>query len=948
MKFLRTGLVALALAGIAFGEERHYVWSGLTIHDGKKIGRAVSTFGEALAKKARADAHAASFRKEIAQVRVSIDVDGKLEDASKKLEDIHVRASWALDYDGRMDVLVEIAKLRSELFTSLGRKDEALAAASVLFLDESARKAAAGYETIPADDAALAQEKTALADEGLALLRQKLSARSVADPHAAPTDEISSAVESALAGRDPQVVRDIGPRAVPTLERIVLANPDALPADFNQDPLGILFDLARVRGGRLALDHFDAGGFFWKKRVLRAMSKFSVFNDSATIDPVWIALLEKLLGDPEVSREALPLVEPVATRDALTAKMREELVHMLDSNDPDLARDVLNPLAYGSGKESAKPVYESLLQHRTEFVRHDAAFRMMEYRSSDAFVACVDHVDAEMRKQLAQFLRPRQRQVGSTFKSLQPTIGPDERKALTRLASDPDPTVRKEAAISIRELKDPLEPEVYERMAVEKDEQVLLEVDRTFVQLASRSSIEPWLLSALEKRRENRAYPMTKSLGKDGRDQLCSSLLQTAAGTRLLFRWALDEPDDELLVSATSRMKVQPDQMLNSAAQASTADTKGVFALDDPTLERIYRRSYALSKQDSSGSSQVAFGHLNEGLGNNYWGKQARVGSVMPVLADAEAPRELRAAAAAIVAFRVNDSVVDAVVDGIEKLLDDSSWSNTAPTPLELRWIQDIAQSMPDPGRARVASFAVQSKEISDSGALLFLSGYHDKTYPPEIAKASLVRWFADPRPNDATELEWPRGRVLSLALTALPSQPPDETVSKLVIRAAEDPNLASYALGKIAEMRWPAFLDVLGEHVRKCDLRALPALAAYMDDRAAELLIQAMGSCPNDDFRRACLANLDAIRKYQDEKAHWASRKNGQQARDEAVAKLLPMLADADEKIRAQAVLSLATLDAVEHLPKIVEMLKDKSSGVRDAAAKALEKLNGLGAKKP
>jgi len=58
-------------------------------------------------------------------------------------------------------------------------------------------------------------------------------------------------------------------------------------------------------------------------------------------------------------------------------------------------------------------------------------------------------------------------------------------------------------------------------------------------------------------------------------------------------------------------------------------------------------------------------------------------------------------------------------------------------------------------------------------------------------------------------------------------------------------------------------------------------------------------------------------------------------------------MLDDSDATIRAQAARSLATLEAVEYLPRIMKLLKDPAPEVRDAANRALEKLNGSG-KKP
>jgi HEAT repeat protein len=59
-------------------------------------------------------------------------------------------------------------------------------------------------------------------------------------------------------------------------------------------------------------------------------------------------------------------------------------------------------------------------------------------------------------------------------------------------------------------------------------------------------------------------------------------------------------------------------------------------------------------------------------------------------------------------------------------------------------------------------------------------------------------------------------------------------------------------------------------------------------------------------------------------------------------------MLDDSDPTVRGQAAKSIATLDAVEYLPRLVKLLKDPAPEVREAAKQALGTLNAVGAKKP
>ena len=100
-------------------------------------------------------------------------------------------------------------------------------------------------------------------------------------------------------------------------------------------------------------------------------------------------------------------------------------------------------------------------------------------------------------------------------------------------------------------------------------------------------------------------------------------------------------------------------------------------------------------------------------------------------------------------------------------------------------------------------------------------------------------------------------------------------------------------------------------------------------------------------EARKACLDGVEQIRTYLDEKKRWDLRDTELEQRASAVKELLPLLADPDATVRAQAAKSLATLDAAEHLPKLIALLKDKSPEVRAAAQLAIDQLNAKSAKK-
>jgi HEAT repeat protein len=112
------------------------------------------------------------------------------------------------------------------------------------------------------------------------------------------------------------------------------------------------------------------------------------------------------------------------------------------------------------------------------------------------------------------------------------------------------------------------------------------------------------------------------------------------------------------------------------------------------------------------------------------------------------------------------------------------------------------------------------------------------------------------------------------------------------------------------------------------------------LSDEAAETLLKGLGSTADENVRKACFDALDTIRRYQEEKERWAQRRSSRQAQDAAIAELLPMLADKDANVRAQAARSMGALGAVEQLPALVRLLKDSDQTVRKAAQEAIDAL--------
>jgi HEAT repeat protein len=111
-----------------------------------------------------------------------------------------------------------------------------------------------------------------------------------------------------------------------------------------------------------------------------------------------------------------------------------------------------------------------------------------------------------------------------------------------------------------------------------------------------------------------------------------------------------------------------------------------------------------------------------------------------------------------------------------------------------------------------------------------------------------------------------------------------------------------------------------------------------YLDDDAVGLLLEV--AAQNADLREACLAGLATIRALREEKERWQGRATSESARAKALDELAPLLDSPDDKVRAGAATSIGSLGGVEHSPRLVRMLQDKSPLVREAAQKAIDRL--------
>jgi HEAT repeat protein len=168
--------------------------------------------------------------------------------------------------------------------------------------------------------------------------------------------------------------------------------------------------------------------------------------------------------------------------------------------------------------------------------------------------------------------------------------------------------------------------------------------------------------------------------------------------------------------------------------------------------------------------------------------------------------------------------------------------------------------------------------------------------------------------------------------------------------RGARDPLFRSAALNAIGQLRDPSYLPLLDELLRSGDPQAAVevtnALTNFLSQEAGELLLVAATRL-SGEARDQALTHLGKIREYQDAREQWAVRRSSQQTRAAVVAELVAKLDAKSEEVKIEAIRALATWEAVEAMPRLIELTQSGSKSVAAAARAALERMNAMGEEK-
>jgi len=790
------------------------------------------------------------------------------------------------------------------------------------------------------DAAALASEARALRSD----VRRALGKEAPAGQDPAGGDKVDEAVRRAIGANDYEFIRQLGARAAAGLAQAVREEPDELPSKVEEDPFYWLCLCSHSASSALCEELVGEEGYFWKRRFLRALAAMKAFERSnlwsasgELLAPGYVRMLESLVDEPDLLPSTLGLVGKLVDRGALTPPLEEALVRAMQA--PEKA---LREQAWDAGdSRRLENAYESLLASPDLDVQLRAAYKIRKRCPKNrALLGQVDHPDRSMRETvathleqvtadswsaedvavLARLLLDEDREV-QTFASQLTQKLPTEPRSLELAPGD-----QRGGRVPTREiLTTPLPLEVYRALAghplpemrhwlcsfldhaptalaLELARELARDPERkvahAVAQLAERLAWEDpagalAVLEALLERDED---------DSDWVRGIANELQHTHSGTRALWRWSLTHGGNELIDAIKFERNDLPD-------------------LPPDLMRPFFARFFAADPN-----------FLANGLLKDARFSSEQISGLRAAVLDADLPAGARLMAARF-----------APPTGAE----DEEWYScfrsivldpSLPNPWDhgVGWNEWLGRALyPLDGERRHELLLALVEKASTSAAMVLWSVPRLVQPTPggrEVAIAALRRGF-----ENADE-DW---RKVADAVLERPDLAPPEWLR----RAAQSSSHAATALVTIGKLRDPEYLPLLDELLHADGSQVVVedvarALRGYLSDEAGELLLFAATRLSGEELD-ACLAHIEKIREYQDARERWATRRSSSQARAEVIAELVRKLDAPSDEVKVQAIRALATWEAVECMPRLIDLSTSSTKSVAQAAREALDRLN-------
>jgi HEAT repeat protein len=900
------------------------------------------------------------------------------------------RACWSPAYPGKADIAAEIAEVRADWLEKLGRHSDAIYAAHNALVMPTEKDVSPFNRFVWVSSngllAPLVNEIDAL--PRMAELHKRFPSN---EPATKGGDAIEDAVRKEIEQGEPRNLKNFGARCAPALRKVLSEQPEQLsqrlPA--SADPLLILLTVDRNSGLSFILSTLGKRGPIWTIRVIARLRELGLTGGTAWVinpapytpprfgDPLTLSVIDALASESMSAQGYFALLESLVGNDVVTPAIQSFLLGQVQATDPEILAPLRRMLDGGRIGPNKRVLYEAFLDSPDPELRARCAEALSNYSVGPATLRAAQHSDPNVRSaalralvrhrvgaydyqrdQMAENKKNPWREVTRTpeieaallklardpersvrvalIKSLQNSLEEPPAEVLGALLADTDPDVRQAAAFDWS-FKPELQVRILERLAGDQDPTVLRAVGYALNKRSPASNQDfqeqfPPYLPALAKWLTNPATNLASEPNAGPRNPIEGALL-TPSGARSIF---------DACASSPAR-----DTLLNLLAECGTWATGNprnppLFkTLDSTAVAELFARKCATNAAPPLDNFEnIVAQAVIEGFD---------AAGFLALARDAGHPLETRLRAFSIAASRTGAGEKELVFSFLREAKPEALWTSE-PTRVRLRRFMYAVLTWP-PIAQYVPEICADSR-IPDGVALSVAAEARQKgpsSFDAATTRACLERWqrldadwkqtdnellgLLDPRVDPAVIELWKRelhdGRLSAVVVRGMRNFPVDDCIPLLIDAITGD---------------WSSVQDSF-ERVRR---PAVLALTERLDDLGADALLKAIASTTNESARKACFDGLEQIRKYQDEKQSWQKRKGGEAAREQAIADLLPMLADKDALTRAAAARSLATLQAIEHLPKLVALLKDKDASVREAAQKALDALNTPAPKKP
>jgi hypothetical protein len=690
-------------------------------------------------------------------------------------------------------------------------------------------------------------------------------------------------------------------------------------------------------------------------------------------EPAWLDMLATALADPSIdeSGSTANSLEAIASiliyMNAFTPELCDAFADFVMATSSNVAsRHMRTFESLSVYVPSAQLFLERLLNDVRPDVRRRAAGQLTKYPHSDALLALVDDPDPAMRLSVITAIEPRtvtrlvwrHRAVRQTERhgALAAPDSAQSAELLTRLSLATEPVVR-EAVLRVIDERDlPIAPEVFRRLARDEDPgvrrmlagnppydealrvEILTELARDPDIVVARA-VDMWLgyrewdtapigRLAVVRARLLEAAVSVDDAGSVRSGELLEWVAMSQEGRIALAGWTLETGDSRFVAGALPR----------DWARFNTV--RGREELVAPWLDLPPSDVVALLRVLETARPEVGNFFGNRIAWRLRRGSDQFVGTCSEALRDETLTVQGRMYLATAVAARSDPDDVEALLAFLRDpaVLAEASQS-WMPTLLE-----SLGEVTPADVRNGFLLAVLRETSVPDAAMREVASTYRSDTDGSvEVIVEIVERWLGEP-----DEIPVVARAVDDLATAATPR------AAELLLRASEHSQYVESAVRAMGRRRDPAFLPRLEECLSADWLgsssmssrylvegTAAAAVSAYMSEDAAEILLRGAATVETHKTREQCLAGAEMIRSYLEGLDEWSRRKASRATRESAIADLLPMLEDEAWEVRLQAARALGTLGAVEHMPKLIALLRDPDQEVRDAAHAALDRLN-------